>query len=172
VNYIREINAFYDWLELNELSASAVNLWYALMHINNKAGWAETFTVAESVLCVKTQLTDRTVRNARNELKQKGRIDFKSRKGGRSPIYYINSFETPVTLDYFSEETSNLTRSKHIKSTEIVSAETSEDKKTTEMISSDVSDGLSEDVSGDTSGVVSVLIKQNKTKQNKTKQKS
>ncbi|MCM3178552.1 hypothetical protein [Cytobacillus horneckiae] len=76
MNYIKELNAFYDWLELNELSASAINLWYALMHINNKAGWAETFTVAESVICVKTGLTDRTLRKVRNELKQKNRFYF------------------------------------------------------------------------------------------------
>lgn len=63
------------------------------MHINNKAGWAETFTVAESVLCVKTGLTGRTLRNARNELKQKQRIDFTSRKGGRAPIYKIAPFQ-------------------------------------------------------------------------------
>jgi DnaD/phage-associated family protein len=94
MNYIKELNAFYDWLELNELSPSAINLWYALMHINNKAGWAETFTVAESVLCVKTGLTDRTLRKVRNELKQKGRIDFVSRKGGKAPIYKIIPFES------------------------------------------------------------------------------
>lgn len=92
MNYIKELNAFYDWLELNELSPSAINLWYALMHINNKAGWAETFTVAESVLCVKTKLTDRTLRKVRNELKQKGRIDFITRKG-KPPIYRIIPFE-------------------------------------------------------------------------------
>ncbi|QVY60960.1 DnaD domain-containing protein [Cytobacillus gottheilii] len=92
MNYIKELNAFYDWLELNELSPSAINLWYALMHINNKAAWAETFTVAESVLCVKTGLTDRTLRKVRNELKQKNRIDFISRKGGRAPIYKLISF--------------------------------------------------------------------------------
>nr|WP_285865163.1 DnaD domain protein [Lederbergia lenta] len=61
------------------------------MHINNKAGWIETFTVAESVLCVKTGLTDRTLRKVRNELKQKGRIDFTSRKG-KAPIYKVISF--------------------------------------------------------------------------------
>ncbi|WP_082794451.1 DnaD domain protein [Halobacillus sp. KGW1] len=93
MNYIKEMNAFYDWLEINELSPSAINLWYALMHINNKAGWAETFTVAESVLQVKTGLTDRTLRKVRNELKQKGRVDFISRKGGRAPIYNIVPFE-------------------------------------------------------------------------------
>jgi len=101
MRYISEINTFYDWLELNELSTSAVALWYALMHINNKAAWVETFTVAESVLSIKTGLSGRGVRNARNELKQKGRIDFRSRVGGKAPIYTIISFETGI--NYFNK---------------------------------------------------------------------
>ena len=145
MNYIKELNAFYDWLELNELSPSAINLWYALMHINNKAGWTETFTVAESVLCVKTGLTDRTLRKVRNELKQKGRIDFISRKG-KAPIYKIIPFN--------SSEQSTENNSEHNKRSEINSAVRSE-------VSSEVSSEPSSEVS-------SALIKhkQNETKQN------
>lgn len=91
MNYIKELNAFYDWLETNSLSTSEIVLWHALMHINNKSGWAEEFAVATSVLCVKTGLADRTIRDARNKLKQKGRIDFKSRKGNQSAIYKMIS---------------------------------------------------------------------------------
>ncbi|MBM4762737.1 DnaD domain protein [Bacillus sp. B15-48] len=142
MNYIKEMNAFYDWLELNELSPSAINLWYALMHINNKAGWVETFTVAESVLCVKTGLTDRTLRKVRNELKQKGRIDFTSRKG-KAPIYNIISF-------YSTENNSELKQSSENNSAD----------------SSGVSSALR---SADSSGVSSALIKHklNETKLNK-----
>lgn len=142
MNYIKELNAFYDWLEINELSPSAINLWYALMHINNKAGWAETFTVAESVLCVKTGLTDRTLRKVRNELKQKGRIDFISRKGGRAPIYKIISF--------LSTENNSAVP----KATEINSADSAGDS----------AGGRSAGSAGDSSA----LIKLNETKQNET----
>lgn len=138
MNYIKELNAFYDWLEINELSPSAINLWYALMHINNKAAWAETFTVAESVLCVKTGLTDRTLRKVRNELKQKGRIDFISRKGGRAPIYRIISFLS-------TENNSGVQ-----KAAEINSADSAEDS------------------SVGSAGDSSALNKQNETKQNET----
>lgn len=138
MNYIKEINAFYDWLEINELSASAVNLWYALMHINNKAGWIETFTVAESVLSIKSGLSGRTIRNARNELKQKGRIDFKSRSGGKAPIYTIISFETGLNAM----------------------------AKPKENISEANSKELSTDSSKGTSEKVSTLYKLNKTKLN------
>lgn len=100
MNYIKELNAFYDWLEINSLSTSEIALWHALMHINNKSGWTEEFTVATSVLCVKTGLADRTIRDARNKLKQKGRIDFRSRKGNKSAIYKMISLveRLPATV--------------------------------------------------------------------------
>ncbi|NIK12845.1 DnaD domain-containing protein [Alkalibacillus almallahensis] len=91
MNYLKEINAFYDQLELNPLSSSAIALWHTLMHINNKAGWKEQFTVAASVLCMKSGLKEGTFKKARNELKQKNYIDFMSRKGNQSAIYIIHS---------------------------------------------------------------------------------
>ncbi|WP_052343609.1 DnaD domain protein [Bacillus massiliigorillae] len=89
MNYIKLINAFYDRLETNPLSTSAIALWHALVHVNNKAGWQREFSVAASVLCVKTGLSERTISNARNDLKVKGYIDFKSRKGNKSAIYLL-----------------------------------------------------------------------------------
>lgn len=89
MNYIKLINAFYDRLETNSLSTSAIALWHALVHVNNKAGWQREFSVAVSVLCVKTGLSERTVSNARNDLKIKGYLDFKSRKGSKSAIYSL-----------------------------------------------------------------------------------
>lgn len=91
MNYIAEINSFYDWLETNSLSTSAIVLWHALMHINNKSRWVKEFGVASSVLCVKTGLSERTIRNARNELKQKGRIEWKSRGGNKAAVYQMVS---------------------------------------------------------------------------------
>ena len=92
MNYIREINAFYDWLETNTLSDSAVNLWHALMHIANKAGWIEEFAVALSTLQLKTGLKKDAIITARNRLQTAGRITFKSRSGQQSAIYSIAPF--------------------------------------------------------------------------------
>lgn len=89
MNYIRLINAFYDRLETNPLNASAIALWHALVHVNNRAGWLDEFSVAVSVLCVKAGISERTISNARNDLKQKGYIDFKSRRGNRSATYKL-----------------------------------------------------------------------------------
>lgn len=92
LNYIREINAFYDWLETNTLSDSAINLWHALMHINNKTGWLEEFSVALSTLQLKTGLKKDAVILARKRLQEAGRITSKSRSGQQSAMYSIVPF--------------------------------------------------------------------------------
>ncbi|WP_052728319.1 DnaD domain-containing protein [Domibacillus tundrae] len=89
MNYQENVDAFYDQLELNPLSSSAVALWHALLHINKKAAWITSFTVAASVLCVKSGLTDSSFKRARNELKQTGYIAFQSRKGNQSATYQM-----------------------------------------------------------------------------------
>lgn len=104
MNYIREINAFYDWLETNSISTSAIVLWHALMSINNKCGWIKEFTVATSVLEVKTGLNRRTIERARNELKQKNRINWNSRKGNQSAMYQIERFYVAQTVAYTVED--------------------------------------------------------------------
>lgn len=111
MNYIAEINAFYDWLEINPLSTSAIVLWHSLMHINNKCRWAKEFTVAASVLSVKSGLTDRTIRNARNELKQKGRIDWKTRGGNKSAAYTLLSLSETISDNVTVSITDNATDS-------------------------------------------------------------
>lgn len=92
MNYLLEIKAFYDWLEVNQLSTSGIVLWHALMHIANKTGWQDTFTVATVVLSTKTGLKRDALYNARTALQNKGLISFKVRKGNQTAIYKINSF--------------------------------------------------------------------------------
>ena len=99
MNYIKEINSFYDWLELNSVSDSVITLWHAMMHINNKAGWKVEFTVAISTLQVKTSLSKSSIIRARNILKQLGRIDFKERKGNQSCAYKIIAFHGDTQND-------------------------------------------------------------------------
>ena len=77
MNYIRELNAFRDWLMLNPLTTSGVALWYTLMSINNMAGWSEWFTVPNSTLQQLAKLSKQGLADARNELKLKGLIDYR-----------------------------------------------------------------------------------------------
>jgi len=103
MNYIKEINSFYDWLETNSVSDSAINLWHGLLHVNNKASsnveWKSEFTVAISTLQVKTGLSKSSIIRARNQLKQLGRIDFRERKGNQSAVYKITAFHTDTQSD-------------------------------------------------------------------------
>jgi hypothetical protein len=92
MNYKDEIDKFYDWLETNQLPKSAIALWYALMHINSKAGWKNTFTVAISTIEFKTGFKRSELFEARNILQQKGRISWKGRGGSQSAEYQIIFF--------------------------------------------------------------------------------
>jgi DnaD/phage-associated family protein len=97
VNYIKEINAFYDWLETNPMPYSAIVLWHALMQTSNRAGWPCEFAVAISTLSAKTGLKKDAIIRARNRLQQAGRIDFRSRDGNQSAIYTIIPFASELT---------------------------------------------------------------------------
>jgi hypothetical protein len=70
-------HAFYDWLEQNTLSTSAFALYFALLMANNKSGWTEWFARTNLALCAMIGVSENTLKKARNELKQKGLIDFK-----------------------------------------------------------------------------------------------
>lgn len=93
MNYIREIDAFYEQQTTNQLSSAAANLWHTLLHINNRAGWVETFTVAATVLCGKANLADDTFKRARRELRDKGYIHYESQGGNRAARYQMVCLE-------------------------------------------------------------------------------
>ncbi|QLE63988.1 hypothetical protein LROSL1_1171 [Furfurilactobacillus rossiae] len=90
MNYILQLKAFYDRLETNPLNSSEIALWHALMAINNKTAWSDTFAVASSVLCSKAGLKERNFFKARNNLQQSGLVTWTSRKGNQAAIYQIN----------------------------------------------------------------------------------
>ena len=89
MNYIKAINAFYDHQEFNPLTSAAINPWHSLMHVNNKSRWKEEFTAPMSVLCLKSSISESSIRKARKELVEKGYITFTSRPGNQAPIYHI-----------------------------------------------------------------------------------
>nr|DAN97745.1 MAG TPA: helix-turn-helix domain protein [Caudoviricetes sp.] len=88
MNYITEIKAFHDKVELNGLSSGQIALWYALMYINNKCGWLEWFTVPNQVLSIHSGLSRSGILKARNQLKQLGLLDFKER-GTKATAYKL-----------------------------------------------------------------------------------
>lgn len=113
MNYLREINEFYSWLETDEtLTPASINLWHALMSINNKLGWKSPFTASESLLMEKTLLAGRTVRKARTELVEAKRLNFTKKPGGRAPNYELIPFNAEVDAEASAEV--DATFNKHI----------------------------------------------------------
>lgn len=99
MNYIHQLNAFNDLLEVKSLSTGQIALWHALMAINNKCTWIEWFTVSNKVLEIKTGgLSRQGIYNARNALKQAGLIDFMS-NGTKATSYKIINLYDSTMLD-------------------------------------------------------------------------
>ena len=91
MNYLKELNAFLDQLEMEELSLPASMLWISLMHFNNKVGWKKEFAVPTATLMTKARLTESTFKRARAELKEKGYIKHTFINRNRAPLYEMIS---------------------------------------------------------------------------------
>lgn len=92
MNYIREINAFMDWLEINPLDPTTQTLWFHIMAIANKSGWPEWFTIANLTLMAKVGVSENTLIKHRNILIQKNRIEYKSQGKHKAGKYKIIPF--------------------------------------------------------------------------------
>lgn len=140
MNYIKQILAFQDLVEIKGLSAGQIALWHALINVNNKCGWIEWFSVASSKLQIGAGLSESGIRKAREALKQLGIIDFQF-QGTHATKYHLTD------LTQFEDLALN-------------------DQQSTPD-STGVSAGVGAGVStGVGAGVGAALYKQNKTKQN------
>ncbi len=129
MNYITEINRFYDWLDTNQVPKAAISLWHALLHINNKTGWSQTFTVAIPVLELKTGFKKSEICEARNILQARGRIAWTQRGGSLCAEYEIISFcdaERSAAAILQHLHFSDSVRSTHAKPTQTATQSTTE----------------------------------------------
>lgn len=90
MNYIKQVNAFNELLQLNPLHPNSQCLYHILMHINNKCNWISEFTVSNTLLMSYTGLTLSTLQRSRNNLIQKGFITYKKGSGNNAGTYKIN----------------------------------------------------------------------------------
>lgn len=88
MNYIIELNRFWDWATLNPLPTGQIALYMALLHINNKSNWVEWFQAPNQVLSILTGLSRSGILTARNGLKQAGLIDVRER-GTKTTLYCV-----------------------------------------------------------------------------------
>ena len=107
MNYIKQLNAFYELLPTNPLSANSQCLYNVLLHINNKCNWKSEFTVANTLLIAYTSLNISALQRARNSLIQNGYIKYKKGTGNNAGIYTIVNFEQQI-----EQQTDNTTNNK------------------------------------------------------------
>lgn len=91
MNYIREMNAFFDWVRRNPLSSAATTLWHTLMHINNRTGWRNTFAAVRSEIQELSGLGRTAYYSARELLMEKGLITYRER-GTQATVFTIIPF--------------------------------------------------------------------------------
>lgn len=100
MNYIALINSFWDSATTNPLSTGQVSLYFALLHVCNRSNWTEWFQAPNQVLSVLTGMSRSGILKARNELKQRGLVDFRER-GTKATSYCItmaNSTQVSVQV--------------------------------------------------------------------------
>lgn len=90
MGYLELLNQFYELLQQDRLTPNAQLLYYTLLQIDNKCGWAQWFKRTNVSLCGLMGMGEKALMTARNELKQRGLIDFvTSKKRGESTKYSI-----------------------------------------------------------------------------------
>ncbi|ASN05787.1 hypothetical protein CFK40_12585 [Virgibacillus necropolis] len=72
MDYIKELNAFKDWLLMNDLPTGAITLWHTLMAVNNATGWKERFNAPSSTVGQLMGLSKQGILDARKILMEEG----------------------------------------------------------------------------------------------------
>lgn len=94
INYVREREAFYDWLTFNHLSPTAQSLWNALFTICNAKGWPDGYVKVPDILIRSyMHVSNDALLDARNQLKNKGLLDFiKGDRRASAAAYKLHFF--------------------------------------------------------------------------------
>lgn len=92
MNYIKELNAFQDWLLFNNLPTGANCLWRTLLSINNATGWKKQFNAPNSTVYQLTGLNEDSHELARNQLVDRGLIVYKPGTKKAAPVYEMIPF--------------------------------------------------------------------------------
>ncbi|WP_251491362.1 hypothetical protein [Otoolea muris] len=88
--YIDLLNSFYARLQCSHITNNGQLLYYTLLAINNKAGWAEWFPRTNVSISSMMRISEKTFLNAREELIQLGLIRvIASKKRGECTRYHI-----------------------------------------------------------------------------------
>lgn len=103
MDYIRQINAFENLNEYNEIGPGAQLLWYKLMRVANLSGWQNELSISNTKLQSMTKTSEKTLINNRNQLIQNGLLQYKKRGRTKAGIYIL----TDLTGNFTANPTVN-----------------------------------------------------------------
>lgn len=89
MNYIKQLNCFFDYLQRNSLTQSEQLLYHTLLMVNNSCGWLESFGRTNQSLAGLMGVSINTLLDARMKLQSRGLIKFKKGKKGDVTKYSI-----------------------------------------------------------------------------------
>lgn len=78
MNYIKEINAFRNYLRTNPIPAITQALWYVIIDYHNSSNWEPWITIDNFRLMADLQISKNTLNTHRNTLVQSGLLLYKS----------------------------------------------------------------------------------------------
>ena len=118
MNYIKQVNTFYKLIQDNPLSSNAQCLYNYLLNKCSELGWKSEFSVSNLIVCGFTNLSRQALDRARNELVQKGFLQYKKGHSNQAGKYLIVSFDTQNdTQDDTQSDTQDNTQGGHTVST-------------------------------------------------------
>lgn len=122
MNYLGELDMFYDWVETETISANAILLWRTLIAIANRSGRETEFSVTLSTLESHTKLHKATICRVRDELVRLGLLSYQSRGGRHSALYKLTPFELHgATQSIFGSQLVSHTATQSMQKNKVVS---------------------------------------------------
>ena len=113
MNYIKQLNAFWKWRELHEISHAEADLYFALLCIFNEFFWQDNLPIPSRTPIGKAELSDKSqLRKLRMGLIDKGLIQYNEGKKGKSGTYSIVQLydeNTPIMTPIVQENDTVLT---------------------------------------------------------------
>lgn len=89
MNYLKQINGFWNWRKLNTVSHTQADLYFTILDCANSAGWRQDFSAPNSTLMRLCQISKTQLSVCRNQLAQLGLIEYKPGKRSNSGTYRI-----------------------------------------------------------------------------------
>jgi len=87
MNYMKQLNAFKDYLVFHDMPSGGILLWHTLMMINNMAGWKRRFNASGALIQQYGGLSKQRLSEARAALVNGGLIHYEPGARGRAPVY-------------------------------------------------------------------------------------